>query len=131
MQVFTESFDVVLDDLDELDHVNNIRYVQWIQEISKKHWEKVVGRERGKKFIWVVRNHNITYHRSAVLGDRIQLTTNVEQFRGAISDRVVEIKNAGTGELLVSARTQWCLLEAKRLRPIRIPEMIANLFNLD
>jgi len=131
MQVFTESFDVVLDDLDELDHVNNIRYVQWIQEISKKHWEKVVGRERGKKFIWVVRNHNITYHRSAVLGDRIQLTTNVEQFRGAISDRVVEIKNAGTGELLVSARTQWCLLEAKRLRPIRIPEMIANLFNPD
>nr|WP_292960738.1 acyl-ACP thioesterase domain-containing protein [Muricauda sp. UBA7809] len=128
MRTYSEVFDVVPNDLDDLNHVNNIRYVEWIQDISKKHWNTVTSEKIQKSMIWVVRNHNITYHRSAVLGNTINITTYIEASRGPISTRVVEIKNNDTGELLVKSATEWCLLDASTLRPKRIPEDVRVLF---
>ena len=78
--------------------------------------------------IWVVRNHNITYHKSAVLGNTILLNTYIKSNKGPISTRVVEIKNKTTGELLVKAATEWYLLDAKTFRPKRVPSEIEALF---
>ena len=128
MEAYGEIIKVVGEDLDELEHVNNIRYVKWIQDISRKHWEAVVDKELRKSLIWVVRNHNITYHRAAVLGDSIHITTNIESFSGPLSNRSVEMKDRDSGELLVRALTQWCLLDAGSLRPKRVPEAIQKLF---
>ena len=129
MMGYSHVHTVVREDLDELEHVNNIRYVQWIQDISRKHWEAVVDPALRSALVWVVRSHHITYHRAAILGDSIVLSTQVESFRGPLSDRTVEMTHAKTGELLVSARTQWCLLDAVSLRPIRTPESIIKLFS--
>ena len=128
MKTYSQVFDVVPSDLDDLNHVNNIRYVEWIQDISKKHWTHVTSEETQKSMIWVVRNHNITYHKSAVLGNTILLNTYIKSNKGPISTRVVEIKNKTTGELLVKAATEWCLLDAKTFRPKRVPEDIEALF---
>jgi len=128
MKTYSQVFDVVPSDLDDLNHVNNIRYVEWIQDISKKHWMHVTSEDVQNSMIWVVRNHNITYHRSAVLGDTIQLNTYIKSNNGPISTRIVEIKNKQTNELFVSAATEWCLLDAKTLRPKRVPEEIKELF---
>lgn len=128
MQSFSEVHKVVPEDLDEREHVNNIRYVQWIQDISKKHWNLAVHRELRESMVWVVRSHHITYYRAAVLGDRIRISTHVEGFKGPLSYRTVEMAHALTGELLVHARTQWCLLDATSLRPKRTPEAIIALF---
>ena len=128
MQTYTQTFDVRLQDLDDLNHVNNVRYVEWIQEISKNHWQEVTTEEIRKEMVWVVRNHNISYHKSAVLGDTIQMTTYIKENKGPISTRVVEIKDNKTGQLLVNAHTEWCLLDAKTFRPKRVPESVQNLF---
>lgn len=128
MKTYSEVFDVVPSDLDDLNHVNNIRYVEWIQDISKKHWTHVTDEIIQKSLIWVVRNHNITYHKSALLGDTILINTYIESNQGPISTRVVEIKNKKTDELLVKAVTEWCLLDAKTFRPKRVPEAVKDLF---
>lgn len=113
-------------DLDELNHVNNIQYVHWIQEISREHWTGIAPREFREKYIWVVRRHEIDYRNPAVLNDRIQIYTFIEQSRGPLSTRIVEMSVLGTP--LIHARTQWCLLNASTLRPQRVPEEIAKLF---
>jgi len=128
MKSYSEVFDVVPNDLDDLNHVNNIRYVEWIQDISKKHWMHVTTEETQKSMIWVVRNHNITYHKSAVLGNTILLNTHIKSNKGPISTRIVDIKNKATDELLVQAVTEWCLLDAKTFRPKRVPTEIQALF---
>lgn len=128
MHTFTEIFDVAVDDLDDLNHVNNIRYVEWIQDISKKHWEQVTNADIRKEMIWVVRNHNISYLKSAVLGDTVEVTTHIEASKGPLSIRAVEIKNHKTGELMVKSTTEWCLLDAKTFRPKRVPESVQELF---
>ncbi|MEQ5792806.1 thioesterase family protein [Muricauda sp. NFXS6] len=128
MKIYSEIFDVVPNDLDNLNHVNNIRYVEWIQDISKKHWAQVTSREIQESMIWVVRNHNITYHKSAVLGNTINISTYIKSNNGPISTRIVEIKNNNTDELLVKAVTEWCLLDSKTFRPKRVPKEIQALF---
>ncbi|MEX0315329.1 MAG: acyl-CoA thioesterase, partial [Allomuricauda sp.] len=82
MQSYTQTFKVDPQDLDELEHVNNIRYVEWIQEISKEHWLKATNEAIRKDLVWVVKNHNITYHKSAVLGDIVQLSTHIVETKG-------------------------------------------------
>lgn len=128
MKTYSEAFDVVPNDLDDLNHVNNIRYVEWIQEISKRHWNHVTTKAIQQSLIWVVRNHNITYHKSAVLGNTVLINTYIAKNQGPISTRVVEIKNKETDELLVKAVTEWCLLDAQTFRPKRVPEEIQALF---
>jgi len=128
MKIYSEIFDVVPNDLDNLNHVNNIRYVEWIQDISKKHWTQVAPEDIQQSMIWVVRNHNITYHKSAVLGNTINISTYIRSNNGPISTRIVEIKNNNTDELLVKAITEWCLLDSKTFRPKRVPKEIQALF---
>ncbi|WP_190808962.1 thioesterase family protein [Flagellimonas sp. S3867] len=129
MQTYTEVFDVRPNDLDELEHVNNIRFVQWIQEISKKHWFKATDAETRESLIWVVKNHHISYHKQAKLGDAIQIITYIESTTGPISKRVVEFKNNKTGVLLVKGITEWCLLDATTFKPKRVPVAVQHLFN--
>ncbi len=128
MQTYSEVFEVHQTDLDELQHVNNIKYVEWVQEMSKKHWLKVVDEAIRNEMVWVVKNHNITYLKSALLGDAIKATTYIQETKGPLSIRVVELANNKTGELLVKAITEWCLLDAKTFRPKRVPEVIQKLF---
>lgn len=128
MERCTEIFDVVAEDLDELNHVNNIRYIEWIQDISKKHWHQVTTEAMRATMVWVVRNHNISYSKSALLGDTLQISTYIESNKGPISTRVVEISNKISGELLVKGITEWCLLDAQTFRPKRVPEEVQQLF---
>jgi len=128
MKTFEKRIIVSLEDLDDLDHVNNVRYVQWIQDISKEHWQTVAPDELKAGIIWVVRNHNIDYKSSAILGDEILLRTRIVDTKGAISVRRVEMSNSKTNDLLVRSNTEWCLLNANTLKPIRISEAIKEVF---
>ncbi len=115
-------------DLDDLNHVNNVRYVQWIQDISKEHWQSTAPKEMQVGILWVVKNHNIDYLSSASLGDVILAKTFVKSTKGAISVRCVEMYNGKTNGILVRSFTEWCLLNAITLKPIRIPENIQKVF---
>lgn len=127
-EAYEKTIVVQEDDLDELNHVNNVRYVQWIQDISKEHWLTTAPQTMREGVIWVVMHHDITYKNSAQLGDVINVRTFIEKSRGATSVRIVEMHDEETDILLVRSSTEWCLLNEKSLRPIRISEEIKQVF---
>ncbi|WP_317179857.1 YbgC/FadM family acyl-CoA thioesterase [Lelliottia amnigena] len=70
--------------LDVYQHVNNARYLEFLEEAR---WD---GLESSESFRWltaqniafVVANININYRRPAVLGDRLTVTSLVQQLNG-------------------------------------------------
>jgi len=120
--IFTYQHTVTEDELDTLNHVNNVVYVQWIQDISSKHWEDLTKSRPDLDYVWVVTRHEIDYKKEAVLGDEITFKTWVGETKGVRSIRHVEIYKGVV--LLVKAKTVWCMLDAKTLRPMRITESV-------
>lgn len=128
-ETYTNELKVTKDDLDDLHHVNNVRYVQWIQNIAKEHWEVRATDQLKKDFIWVVIRHEIDYKKQAFLGDDILVETYVGETTFVTSERFVNIKNAETGEILVAAKSMWCLLDADSKRPTKITEELRTVFH--
>ena len=129
MQVHLQQVMVTSNDLDELNHVNNVRYLDWVQDIAKEHWQLASQKKWEDEIVWVVRKHEIVYYGAALLEDVLQIRTYIKENKGPISTRIVTFTNNKTGELLVTSSTDWCLLDKKTLRPKRIPNDIAELFD--
>lgn len=128
-EIYTNHRTVTKEHLDDLHHVNNVIYVQWIQDIAKEHWEVRATDQLKKDFIWVVIRHEIDYKKQAFLGDEILVETYVGETTFVTSERFVNIKNARTGDLLVAAKSMWCLLDADSKRPTKITEELRSVFH--
>ncbi|GAB2776462.1 acyl-CoA thioesterase [Salinimicrobium soli] len=128
-EVYTQRRTVSKADLDDLHHVNNVVYVQWIQDIAKEHWEVRASDQLKQDFIWVMIRHEIDYKKEAFLGDEILLETFVGDTTFVTSLRYVNIKNAKTGEVLVSSKSTWCLLDAASKKPTRITDDLRTVFH--
>ncbi len=128
MKKHSKTITVLPEHLDELQHVNNVTYVAWIQEISAEHWGNAATEEMKKKYYWVVRNHNITYHQQAFLNDEISIETYILHNKGPLSTRFVEMTRRKTGQRLVTSETQWCLLHSESMKPLRVTDDIVSLF---
>ncbi|MDX1314904.1 MAG: thioesterase family protein [Eudoraea sp.] len=127
MEFYQKTIRVIQEDLDDLQHVNNVRYLEWIQDISKDHWMSKAPDSIKKEVVWVVLSHHISYKKPAFLGEEITIKTFVAQNIGVTSKRIVEISHPERG-LLVRSETDWCLLNASTLKPMRIPDSIKQLF---
>lgn len=114
-------------DIDHLGHVNNVVYVRWIQEVSAAHWAHVAPAALQEKYLWVVLRHEIDFLKAAMPQDAVLGYTWVGDHKGAKFDRFVSLYRAGTHELLASAKTIWCLVDAKSLRPRRIEQNLLEL----
>ncbi|GAA4282042.1 acyl-CoA thioesterase [Gaetbulibacter aestuarii] len=113
--------------LDDLNHVNNMVYIQWINDISEKHWDLITNPELEENYFWVVLRHEVDYLGQALLDDELTLKTNVGETGGVKSVREVYIYKGDT--LLVQAKTTWCLVNRKTLKPQRIGnDILAILF---
>ena len=105
-------------DIDHLNHVNNVVYLQWVQDIATKHWNQLKEGHDTSNYVWVVIRHELDYSGQATLNDVIKIKTWVGETTGIKSIRHVAFYK---GErLLVKAKTFWCLVDAKTLRPRRI-----------
>ena len=122
MKIFEHVLEVLRADIDEMGHVNNVIYVRWVQEVAAAHWNHEASFLLKEKYAWVVLRHEIDYKNPAFLQDRITGITRVGEYNGARFDRYVKITTAA--KILAEAKTTWCLLDAKKLRPTRIPEEI-------
>jgi acyl-CoA thioester hydrolase len=121
-------------DIDELGHVNNVRWVAFVGELAAAHASRRGSdnetlREAGA--IWIVRRHEIDYHRSALPGEEIVEETWVEDMSGARSVRCSRFTRASDGALLVTASTTWAYVDAKTQRPKRIPAELLARFRAD
>lgn len=132
--VFRRTRRVEPGDIDELGHVNNVRWVAFVGELAGAHASKGGAdndalRESGA--IWIVRRHEIDYHRSALPGEEIVEETWVEELTGARSVRCSRFTRAADGALLVSAKTTWAYVDAVTQRPKRIPAELLARFKSD
>jgi acyl-CoA thioester hydrolase len=121
---FEISLTVTQEHIDELNHVNNVVYLQWVQDIANLHWSKLKEGHDTSNYVWVVLRHELDYSGQAVLGDVITTKTWVGETAGIKSVRHVEFYKGDT--LLVKAKTFWCLVDSKTLRPKRITGDILN-----
>jgi len=126
---YQDTFKVEENALDALNHVNNVVYLQWVNDISEKHWNLLAGQEIKEKYFWVVLRHELNYMNQAFLGDEITVLTWVGESSGVKSIRNVHVYKGET--ILLKARSTWCLLEVKTLRPTRIKEDILSLLKKD
>ena len=120
-------------DIDELNHVNNTVYLRYMEEAVKNHAQRVgmgVAAMRLLGVLPVVRRHTITYHRSAVLGEELEVSTLVTGFKGFRATRHNEVRRMQDGVLLVECDTDWVWIDPVRLRPKAIPLEIARAFGM-
>ena len=113
------------DVIDELGHVSNLVYITWALDVAKAH-SMAVGYDpeayvkMGCAF--VVRRHEVDYHRPVFEGERLELSTWVESWTSASSIRKTEIRKLDEAKTLVCAlSTQWVFAALPSGRPKRIP----------
>jgi acyl-CoA thioester hydrolase len=124
-EIFCKIIKVTPEDIDELNHVNNVIYLQWVQDLAHEHW---VSRATPDllKFKWVALNHFIEYKRPAFIGDIILGKTFIGKTEGVRCDRFAEFYK--DDQLIVKARSQWCMVEEATLKPVRVPHGMYELF---
>lgn len=128
-EIFEQIIQVSEKDLDDLQHVNNVRYVQWMEDIAKLHWEEKAEQEYKDKFFWVVIRHEIDYKGQAFMDDELLLQTFVGEHTHVTSQRHVVIRNKKTNNILINAKSNWCLMNVETKRPAKISEdMFRNFY---
>jgi acyl-CoA thioester hydrolase len=117
-QVFELAIQVRDENIDRMGHVNNVVYLRWVQEAATAHWNVLASAEEQARLLWMVVRHEIDYKRAAMPGDSIVARTWVGQADGLAFERHTEIVRAGDDKMLARARTLWCPVDAKSLRPM-------------
>jgi len=119
---YTYSLIVDENQIDTLNHVNNVHYIQWVQNAAQKHWDILSTTNLQDKYVWVVLRHEIDYMHPAELNDIINVSTWIGVSYGVKSERFVEFKKEA--KIVAKAKTIWCLLDKKTMKPARIPSEI-------
>jgi acyl-CoA thioester hydrolase len=127
--VFELPIAIVPADIDELGHVNNVVYLRWVQDIATAHWKTAATPEDQEKVLWVVLRHEIDYKRATMPEDEIVARTWVGTSTRATFERFTEIVRAGDRTLLAKARTLWCPVDARTLRPIGVSASVRERFS--
>ncbi len=124
---FSHSFTVSAAEIDAQNHVNNIAYVKWIQAVAVAHWTSVTDEEMRERLTWIVTRHEIDYKKPAFENEELEVTTWVGEPTRVIWERFTEIRRGK--DLLVKARSVWCLIDRETLKPTRITLELKELFN--
>lgn len=124
---FSHSFRVSAADIDEQNHVNNVAYVKWIQEIAVAHWFAATNEAMREKYTWIVLRHEIDYKKQAFETEEITATTWVGMPTRISWERFTEIKRGA--DLLVKAKSIWCLIDRATQKPSRITAEMIELLN--
>ncbi len=127
-EVFKHRFRVPSSAIDARNHVNNLAYLQWCLDAAEAHWQRNAHNEIQQQYVWYVLSHTIDYKAASFEGDELELSTWVAYSEGAKSERRYTLINSANNQVIVEAKTLWCLLNSKSLKPAKIPEEIRNLF---
>lgn len=120
-EVFVVPLDIRPEHIDENEHVNNVVYVGWLQDVGTAHWNARFDEDTRTKWSWVALRHEIDYLRPippAATG--IVARTWVGDPQGPRFARYVRIEDA-LGHVCAQGISEWCLVDARTLRPHRIP----------
>ena len=124
---FSHSFRVSAEDIDAQNHVNNVAYVKWIQDVAVAHWFSVTDEAMREKYTWIVTRHEIDYKKQAFENEEITTITWVGEPTRISWERFTEIKRGA--DLLVKAKSIWCLIDREKSKPSRITAEMIELLN--
>lgn len=128
-EVFDVPLEVRPEHIDENGHVNNVVYVGWLQDAGTAHWNARFDEATRNRWSWVALRHEIDYLRGIEPGaEGVVARTWVGDPQGARFTRYVRIED-GQGRLCAQGVSEWCLVEAKTLRPARIPAEMLSPFS--
>ena len=135
-KTFEYQITVTADAIDDMQHVNNVVYLQWVQDIARNAWEHTLKTHRSQiptdieidQLAWVAIDHYIQYKAPAFQDDQLAISTYVKQFLGVKSERHTTITRPSDQKLIATAVTNWCLVNLKTNKPMRVPQSIIDLF---
>jgi acyl-CoA thioester hydrolase len=131
--IHERSFRVRLYECDAYGHVNHANYLRYMQEAAvdasaaigfDMAWYNTMER------FWLILESGITYLRPLQYEDSVIVRTWVSDFRRATSRRRYELRVAGSNELAAEGHSDWVYLDAKTLRPVRVPQEMVDAFTL-
>jgi len=149
---YTSRWRVRTYELDVNGHVNNAVYLNYAEQIATEHAEAAgFGRDWivAQGGAWVVRRHEIVYHQPARYGDELELTTRVDELRGARGRRLTSIvrvhdgagkphggedadagvrRTRDAGVPIADVQTEWVWVRAADGRPARVPPELVKYF---
>lgn len=114
------------DDIDNL-HTNNLSYIKWVLKAAESHWNSIATDKMQSDFLWVVLRHEIDYVQPTFINEQLTIQTWIKSNIGVKSERIIEIYKKDK-TLVAKAKTTWCLLEKKSMKPKRIPNEIIEAF---
>lgn len=126
-EIFVVPLEVWPEHIDANGHVNNVVYVGWLQEAGTAHWNARFDADIRARWSWVALRHEIDYLRG-INPDAtgVVARTWVGDPEGPRFNRYVRIED-GEGRLCAQGVSEWCLVDARSLRPHRIPaDMVAR-----
>ena len=129
--VFVLELEVGADDIDALKHVSNVTIVKWFSRAAFEHSESLgydaeAYHRLGAWF--VVRRHEIDYHRSAKAGDRLRLLTWPSGLKKVTAERCYVLER-DDGAPIAEGLTVWAYVDAETERPKRIPPEVREAFD--
>ncbi len=125
---YTHFITVQPEDIDQMGHVNNVVYLRYAQETAEAHWKSFANQETQTDILWVVLRHEIDYKTPVMAGEVLSCETWVEEANGVKLPRIVSIKNKNN-KVIANARTIWCALDGKTMRPKRIDAKLYSQFS--
>ena len=131
MNPYTYRFIVDKDAIDFNGHVHNVTYLAWMIEAATKHSESVGAGHKAclaHGGIWVAKSHHIEYKKPAFENDTLQMKTWIESIGKIASTRRYEISRIEDGAIVCEGATEWVFVDAKSMRPAKIPLPIRSAF---
>ncbi len=128
--VFELELTVMQTDIDALGHVNNVTYLRWVQEVAVAHWRAAAPAADQERTLWVVLRHEIDYRQAAYASDKIVARTWVGSATRVRFERFTEILRGSDRAILAQARTMWCSLDARTLRPAAASDEVRAIFSV-
>lgn len=127
-EIFELPLEVRPEHIDDNGHVNNVVYVGWLQDAGTAHWNARFDAETRSRWSWVGARHEIDYFRPLMPdAEGVKARTWVGEPRGPRFNRYVRIED-GEGRLCAQGVTEWVLVDARTMRPHRIPPDILPAF---
>jgi acyl-CoA thioester hydrolase len=121
-------------DIDELGHASNVVYLRWTQDAAVQHSQAMglgMAEYVARGAVFVVRRHVVDYLRPAMLGDELDVTTQVSATTPATAERSTTIRRVADGAVLAKAHTVWAYVDLARARPARIPAEVLQKFPIE
>jgi acyl-CoA thioester hydrolase len=119
-------------DIDAQGHVSNVAIVGYLSQSAAEHsqslgWGPQAYQDLGGMF--VVRRHEIDYHRQATADDRLICWTWPSGLAKASAQRRYRLVRAEDQTLIAEGRTDWAFVDVESGRPKRIPPILRDTFD--